>query len=233
MDSTLNALHLIVNASVVVQIIMAILVVLSVLSWYAIFSKSAALRRAQAQSDGFEREFLSAQNIGHLFQGSLNNRAQAGSLERIFIAGMQGFEQASGQHPNARLEFAQRSMKATFQREIDGLETQLPFLASVGSVSPYIGLLGTVWGIMSSFHSIGMLKSASLATVAPGISEALVATAIGLAVAVPATIGFNIFMGKLSQVDTLLVNFAGVFLNRVQREINAHRPVQRTGATEM
>lgn len=113
MDSTLNALHLIVNASVVVQLIMAILAALSLLSWYAIFSKSTALRRAQAKSDGFEREFLSAQNIGHLFQGSLNNRAQAGSLERIFIAGMQGFEQASGKTECA-LEFAQRSMKSPF-----------------------------------------------------------------------------------------------------------------------
>ena len=106
-------------------------------------------------------------------------------------------------------------------------------LATTANTAPFIGLFGTVWGIMSSFHSIGMLKSASLATVAPGISEALVATAIGLGVAVPATVGFNIFMGRLSQVDTLLVNFAGFFLNRVQRELNAHRPVQRAGATEL
>ena len=107
------------------------------------------------------------------------------------------------------------------------------FLATIGSVAPFIGLFGTVWGIMNSFHSIGMLKTASLATVAPGISEALVATAIGLLVAVPATIGYNIFMGKIGEIDTLLVNFAGLFLNRVQRELNAHRPVTRTGATEM
>ena len=126
-----------------------------------------------------------------------------------------------------------RSLRQGVASEMARLERSLSLLATTANTAPFIGLFGTVWGIMHSFHSIGMLKSASLATVAPGISEALVATAIGLGVAVPATIGFNIFMGKLSQVDTLLVNFAGVFLNRVQRELNAHRPVQRTGATEM
>ena len=124
-----------------------------------------------------------------------------------------------------------RSLRQGVASEMARLERSLSLLATTANTAPFIGLFGTVWGIMHSFHSIGMLKSASLATVAPGISEALVATAIGLGVAVPATIGFNIFMGKLSQVDTL--NFAGVFLNRVQRELNAHRPVQRTGATEM
>ncbi len=218
MDSTLNALHLIVNASVVVQIIMAILVVLSVLSWYAIFSKSAALRRAQAQSDGFEREFLSAQNIGHLFQGSLNNRAQAGSLERIFIAGMQGFEQASGQHPNARLEFAQRSMKATFQREIDGLETQLPFLASVGSVSPYIGLLGTVWGIMTAFMGLSVAEQSTLASVAPGIAEALIATALGLFAAIPAVLAYNRFTAQVDRLTLRYESFIDDFSNTLQAQ---------------
>jgi biopolymer transport protein TolQ len=105
-------------------------------------------------------------------------------------------------------------------------------LATTANTAPFIGLFGTVWGIMQSFHSIGMLKSASLATVAPGISEALIATSVGLAVAVPATIGFNIFMGRLSQVDTLLVNFASTFLNRVQRELNAHRPASRASGVE-
>lgn len=218
MDSTLNALHLIVNASVVVQIIMAILVVLSLLSWYAIFSKSAALRRAQAQSDGFEREFLSAQNIGHLFQGSLNNRAQAGSLERIFIAGMQGFEQASGQHPNARLEFAQRSMKATFQREIDGLETQLPFLASVGSVSPYIGLLGTVWGIMTAFMGLSVAEQSTLASVAPGIAEALIATALGLFAAIPAVLAYNRFTAQVDRLTLRYESFIDDFSNTLQAQ---------------
>ena len=126
-----------------------------------------------------------------------------------------------------------RALRQGVASEMSRLQNSLSLLATAANTAPFIGLFGTVWGIMSSFHSIGMLKTASLATVAPGISEALVATAIGLLVAVPATIGFNIFMGKIGQVDTLLVNFAGVFLNRVQRELNAHRPVTRTGSTEM
>ena len=109
----------------------------------------------------------------------------------------------------------------------------LPILATTANTAPFIGLFGTVWGIMNSFHSIGLSKSASLATVAPGISEALVATAIGLAVAIPATVGYNMFLSKLGQLDTLLGNFAGYFLNRVQREINSHRTAQRSRATEL
>ena len=126
-----------------------------------------------------------------------------------------------------------RALRQGVASELARLQNSLSFLATTSNTAPFIGLFGTVWGIMHSFHSIGLLKSASLATVAPGISEALVATAIGLGVAIPATVGFNIFMGKLSQIDTLLVNFAGYFLNRVQRELNAHRQVQRTGATEL
>ena len=139
----------------------------------------------------------------------------------------------AGKSSEIVVDNVRRSLRQGVASEMARLERSLSLLATAANTAPFIGLFGTVWGIMHSFHSIGMLKSASLATVAPGISEALVATAIGLGVAVPATIGFNIFMGKLSQVDTLLVNFAGVFLNRVQRELNAHRPVQRTGATEM
>ena len=126
-----------------------------------------------------------------------------------------------------------RALRQGVASEMARLQHSLSLLATTANTAPFIGLFGTVWGIMNSFHSIGMLKTASLATVAPGISEALVATAIGLLVAVPATIGYNIFMGKIGEIDTLLVNFAGLFLNRVQRELNAHRPVTRTGATEM
>jgi len=115
-----------------------------------------------------------------------------------------------------------RSLRQGVGTELSRLQSSFSLIATASNTAPFIGLFGTVWGIMHSFHSIGLAKTASLATVAPGISEALVATAIGLAVAVPATIGFNIFVGKLSHIDTLLVNFSGVFLNRVQRELNAH-----------
>ena len=218
MTSTQNALHLIVNASPVVQAIMAILAILSLLSWYAIFSKYATLRRAQATTATFEREFLSAKNVAQLFQGSLNNRAKAGSMERIFVAGMQGFEQANGQNANARLEFAQRSMKATFQREIDEMETKLPFLASVGSVSPYIGLLGTVWGIMNAFIGLADVDQVTLATVAPGIAEALIATAIGLFAAIPAVLAFNHYTGKGETVYSDRALFAEEMVALLQRQ---------------
>ena len=216
MTSTQNALHLIVNASPVVQAIMAILAILSLLSWYSIFSKYATLRRAQATTATFEREFLSAKNVAQLFQGSLNNRAKAGSMERIFVAGMQGFEQANGQNANARLEFAQRSMKATFQREIDEMETKLPFLASVGSVSPYIGLLGTVWGIMSAFMGLSTAEQSTLASVAPGIAEALIATALGLFAAIPAVLAYNRFTAQVDRLALRYESFIDDFSNTLQ-----------------
>ena len=231
----LSILHLILNASAVVQVVMALLASVSFMSWYYIFSKWFTLKTAKAQTEQFERDFWSGGDLNSLYQSAVNNRHGTGSMERIFEAGFREFTKLRSQKnldPKDIIDGSRRAMRATYQREVDSIDAHLAFLASVGSVSPYVGLFGTVWGIMHSFHSIGMLKSASLATVAPGISEALVATAIGLAVAVPATIGFNIFMGKLSQVDTLLVNFAGVFLNRVQRELNAHRAVSRSGQAE-
>ena len=138
-----------------------------------------------------------------------------------------------GNDSDVVVDNVRRALRQGVASEMARLQHSLSLLATTANTAPFIGLFGTVWGIMNSFHSIGMLKTASLATVAPGISEALVATAIGLLVAVPATIGYNIFMGKIGEIDTLLVNFAGLFLNRVQRELNAHRPVTRTGATEM
>ena len=131
---------------------------------------------------------------------------------------MQGFEQASGQHPNARLEFAQRSMKATFQREIDGLETQLPFLASVGSVSPYIGLLGTVWGIMTAFMGLSVAEQSTLASVAPGIAEALIATALGLFAAIPAVLAYNRFTAQVDRLTLRYESFIDDFSNTLQAQ---------------
>ncbi len=116
-----------------------------------------------------------------------------------------------------------RALRQGVANEMSSLSSSLSFLATAANTAPFIGLFGTVWGIMHSFHAIGMMKSASLATVAPGISEALIATAIGLAVAIPATVGYNVFLGMLAGIEVQVVNFAGVFLNRVQRELNAHR----------
>ena len=211
------------QASLVAKIVLCILVLMSVGSWGMMIQKTLALnaayRKALQGTDLFEKAPSLREAplyfVAHQGVMEFNRSKEAGNSSEIVV-------------DNVR-----RSLRQGVASEMARLERSLSLLATTANTAPFIGLFGTVWGIMHSFHSIGMLKSASLATVAPGISEALVATAIGLGVAVPATIGFNIFMGKLSQVDTLLVNFAGVFLNRVQRELNAHRPVQRTGATEM
>ena len=211
------------QASLVAKIVLCILVLMSVGSWGMMIQKTLALnaayRKALQGTDLFEK----APSLREAVLSLGSDRASP-----LYFVAHQG-----GNSSEIVVDNVRRSLRQGVASEMARLERSLSLLATAANTAPFIGLFGTVWGIMHSFHSIGMLKSASLATVAPGISEALVATAIGLGVAVPATIGFNIFMGKLSQVDTLLVNFAGVFLNRVQRELNAHRPVQRTGATEM
>lgn len=221
------------QASLVAKIVLCILVLMSVGSWGMMIQKTLALnaayRKALQGTDLFEKAPSLREAVFSL--GS----DRASPLYFVAHQGVMEFNRSkeAGNSSEIVVDNVRRSLRQGVASEMARLDRSLSLLATAANTAPFIGLFGTVWGIMHSFHSIGMLKSASLATVAPGISEALVATAIGLGVAVPATIGFNIFMGKLSQVDTLLVNFAGVFLNRVQRELNAHRPVQRTGATEM
>lgn len=225
--------NMISQASLVAKIVLGILVLMSVGSWGMMIQKTLALnaayRKARQGTDLFEK----APSLREAVLSLGSDR----SSPLYFVAhqGVMEFNRSkeAGNSSEIVVDNVRRSLRQGVASEMARLERSLSLLATTANTAPFIGLFGTVWGIMHSFHSIGLLKSASLATVAPGISEALVATAIGLGVAVPATIGFNIFMGKLSQVDTLLVNFAGVFLNRVQRELNAHRPVQRTGSTEM
>ena len=221
------------QASLVAKIVLCILVLMSVGSWGMMIQKTLALnaayRKALQGTDLFEK----APSLREAVLSLGSDRTSP--LYFVAHQGVMEFNRSkeAGNSSEIVVDNVRRSLRQGVASEMARLERSLSLLATAANTAPFIGLFGTVWGIMHSFHSIGMLKSASLATVAPGISEALVATAIGLGVAVPATIGFNIFMGKLSQVDTLLVNFAGVFLNRVLRELNAHRPVQRTGATEM
>ena len=225
--------NMISQASLVAKIVQGILVLMSVGSWGMMIQKTLALnaayRKARQGTDLFEKPPSLREAV--LSLGS----DRSSPLYFVAHQGVMEFNRSkeAGNSSEIVVDNVRRSLRQGVASEMARLERSLSLLATTANTAPFIGLFGTVWGIMHSFHSIGLLKSASLATVAPGISEALVATAIGLGVAVPATIGFNIFMGKLSQVDTLLVNFAGVFLNRVQRELNAHRPVQRTGSTEM
>ena len=231
-SADLSIITLVMNASVVVKCVMGILLIASLSSWATIFSKMLVLSRSRRQTDDFEKRFWSGLDLAKLYETANTRPERTGAQERMFVAGMNEFLKMPDRPADDVLSGVRRSMNATFQREMDALEKGLPMLASIGSVSPYIGLFGTVWGIMNTFHAIGAMKSASLATVAPGISEALIATAMGLLVAIPATIGYNTFHGSLGVLETRLVNFAGMFLNRVQRELNAHRAVSRSGQAE-
>ncbi|RRD69657.1 MULTISPECIES: protein TolQ [unclassified Desulfovibrio] len=224
---------MIAQASLVAKAVLLLLLIMSIASWGLMIQKSIGLSSANSKARSGTDRFEKAPNLRDAVQ-SLGSDPTS-PLYYIAHQGVLEFNRSKelGNSSDVVVDNVRRALRQGVGTELSRLQSSLSFLATTANTAPFIGLFGTVWGIMGSFHSIGMLKSASLATVAPGISEALVATAIGLAVAVPATVGFNIFMGKLSQVDTLLVNFAGVFLNRVQRELNAHRPVQRAGATEL
>lgn len=224
---------MIAQTSLVAKAVLALLLVMSVASWGMMIQKYIALNAANRKALSGTERFEKAANLREAVQSLGSDPASP--LYYIAHQGVLEFNRSKelGNSSEVVVDNVRRSLRQGVASELSRLQSSLSLLATTANTAPFIGLFGTVWGIMSSFHSIGLLKSASLATVAPGISEALIATAIGLAVAVPATVGFNVFMGKLSQVDTLLVNFAGVFLNRVQRELNAHRPVQRLGNTEL
>lgn len=211
---------LIVNASLVVKLVMLLLLAVSFLSWTFIFSKWIAIRRARAQTEAFERDFWSGNDLNLLYQGAVNARHTIGSLERIFEAGFREFSKLRNQRANdasALVEGAERAMRATYQREMDLLERHLSFLASTGSVSPYVGLFGTVWGIMHAFTGLSNLQQANLASVAPGIAEALVATAIGLFAAIPAVVAYNRFANDIDRLANRYESFMEEFLNILQR----------------
>ena len=183
----LAIVDLILQASLVVKLVMGVLTYVSLMSWYWIFRKWFALRDARAKTDRFERDFWSGGDLNSLYQSAVNDRHHSGALERIFEAGFREFTKLRQQKtldPATSIDGVRRAMRATYQREIDDLEAHLAFLASVGSVSPYVGLFGTVWGIMHSFRGLASMTTATLAAVAPGIAEALVATAIGLFAAI-------------------------------------------------
>lgn len=212
---------LIANASFVVKAVMALLLAVSLMSWTFIFRKWFTIRRARAETDKFEREFWSGNDINQLYQGAVNNRHTIGGLERIFEAGYREFTKLRAQRgtdPNVMVDGARRAMRATYQREMDFLESHLAFLASTGSVSPYVGLFGTVWGIMHAFRSLANVQQATLAQVAPGIAEALVATAIGLFAAIPAVVAYNRFSHDIDRLAIRFESFMEEFSNVLQRQ---------------
>ena len=224
---------MVAQASLVAQCVLALLLLMSIGSWGLMIQKTLALNAAQKKATGGAVRFEKAATLRDAVQSL--GADPASPLYSVAHQGVLEFNRSKelGNDSEVVVDNVRRALRQGVASEMARLQHSLSLLATAANTAPFIGLFGTVWGIMNSFHSIGMLKTASLATVAPGISEALVPTAIGLLVAVPATVGFNIFMGRLAEIDTLLVNFAGLFLNRVQRELNAHRPVTRAGATEM
>lgn len=218
----LSIIELVIHASLVVKLVMLLLTLVSLTSWYWIFRKAFAIRDARSKTDKFERDFWSGGDLNALFQSAINNRHQTGALERIFEAGYREFTKLRGQKlidPTAVVDGARRAMRATYQREMDTLEAHLAFLASVGSVSPYVGLFGTVWGIMNAFRGLANVGQATLAHVAPGIAEALVATAIGLFAAIPAVVAYNRFAHDIDRVSIRFESFMEEFSNILQRQL--------------
>ena len=217
----MSVLSLITGASVLVQIVMLMLLLASMFSWYYIFLKIFMFKRATRLADQFEKEFWSGADLNELHQRAITARDSAGSLERIFESGFREFtklKQQRGQDIRAVMEGTRRAMRATYQREMEQLESYLSFLATVGSVSPYVGLFGTVWGIMNSFRSLANVAQATLGAVAPGIAEALIATAMGLFAAIPAVIAYNRFAGDINRIATRFDSFMEEFSNILQRQ---------------
>ena len=218
----LAIVELIANASLVVKFVMAILTYVSVMSWYWIFRKWFALRDARARTEQFERDFWSGGDLTTLYQSAVNDRHHSGALERIFEAGFREFTKLRGQKtldPATAIDGVRRAMRASFQRELDAIEANLSFLATVGSVSPYVGLFGTVWGIMHAFVGLANMTQVTLATVAPGIAEALVATAIGLFAAIPAVVAYNRFAHDSDRIAVRFESFMEEFSNILQRQM--------------
>ncbi|THF62888.1 protein TolQ [Pseudothauera nasutitermitis] len=220
-NQDLSILSLISEASVLVQLVMALLAGLSLVSWYWIFRKGFQIRAARTQTAEFERDFWSGGDLNALYQSASAARHHAGGMERIFEAGYREYTKlrAKSHDHDAIIEGARRAMRATYQREVDDLEAHLAFLASVGSVSPYIGLLGTVWGIMNAFRGLSSVGAATLAHVAPGIAEALVATAIGLFAAIPAVVAYNRFAHDIDRLSIRCESFMEEFSNILQRQL--------------
>lgn len=222
MEDKLSIWGLVLNASFVVQLVMLMLLLASFLSWVMIFQRRQVLRRAQNTLRDFEDRFWSGIDLSHLYREVTSAPDQSCGAENIFRAGLKEFTRLTkqpGVDPDVVMNGVQRSMRVSLAREEERLERHLPFLATVGSTSPYIGLFGTVWGIMNAFRGLANVHQATLASVAPGISEALVATAMGLFAAIPAVIAYNRFSAKsewlLNSYETFADEFASILYRRV------------------
>jgi biopolymer transport protein TolQ len=217
----LSLFHLIANASIAVKLVLLILLGASFMSWWYIFIKLFTLKRAKHIAERFEKEFWAGGDIHVMYQRISAEHDDSGEMERMFEAGFREFLKLRGQagmSVNIIMDGTRRAMRATYQREIDRLESHLSFLATVGSVSPYVGLFGTVWGIMLAFQGLAAVSQATLAQVAPGIAEALIATAMGLFAAIPAVVGYNRFAHDIDRLANRMESFMEEFSNILQRQ---------------
>lgn len=227
MNEDLSLLNLIFNAGPTVQGVMAILFLASVASWYMIAQRVMYFHNARAGMDSFEEQFWSGIDLGKLYREGNSRAAEGarfGGMENIFRAGFKEFSrlsQQSGVDTDAVMEGSHRAMRVAAAREEEKLDHHLPFLATVGSTSPYIGLFGTVWGIMNSFRGLANASQATLATVAPGISEALIATAMGLFAAIPAVIAYNHFSSRVDVLVGRYDTYAEEFSSILHRQAHA------------
>ncbi len=223
MSDEMSFVRLVAHASPLVQVVMTALALASVASWTMIFDRARALKRAKREADQFEERFWSGGELGELYRGLAHDGAARG-MSGIFRAGFREFVKLR-ENPDIApmnvVEGARRSMQVAMNRELDGLETYLSFLATVGSVSPYVGLFGTVWGIMNAFVALGNVKQATLALVAPGIAEALIATAMGLFAAIPAVVAYNRYANDVERLNNRYEGFLDEFTTILQRQAHA------------
>lgn len=217
----MSLMTLLTGASLPVQVVMAILLLTSLVSWWYIFIKVATLKRAEREAVDFEESFWRGGDLNQLYDTVTAGRRKVQGMASIFEAGFKEYarlKRQGGLEVSDVMEGSRRAMRAAYNREMDDLDAHLPFLASVGSVSPYIGLFGTVWGIMNAFRGLANMAQATLAHVAPGIAEALIATAIGLFAAIPAVIAYNRFASSVDRLAVRYESFMEEFTNILQRK---------------
>lgn len=223
-EDPMSIANLFLHASIPVQAIMVLLIVISIISWAMIFQRSSVLNHAAREGKKFEDRFWSGIDLSKLSTDLSQRQKPVSGLESLFQAGYREFmrlRQQSGVSPEAVMDGTHRAMRVAHSREVEKLERNLSFLATVGSVTPYIGLFGTVWGIMNSFIALGSVKQATLAMVAPGIAEALIATAMGLFAAIPAVIAYNRFTNRLQRIETQYENFLEEFSGVLHRKAHS------------
>ncbi|EKO3589020.1 protein TolQ [Vibrio metschnikovii] len=226
MTADISMLDLFLQASLLVKLVMLILLGMSVASWAVIIKRHKALAQAERQAEEFEDKFWSGTDLSVLYQEVKKRKDTLEGTEEIFYSGFTEFARLHKSNANAPdyiMEGTGRTMRVTVAREVDDLEAHLPFLATVGSITPYIGLFGTVWGIMHAFIALGAVKQATLAMVAPGIAEALVATAMGLFAAIPAVIAYNRFSSKVTKLEHTYATFSEEFHSILHRQAMAGR----------